>query len=152
MYSSSMAILLVFLSDDELEPIKHVHIGLVVCHVASSLTTQAGIFPFVKSVEGDSAKARERCTHRRDIGGACSYSLLLANYGDVMALPTELPYCLVYIYDDEVEDKLISTPRAALQGCALRAACATPCSNSWTRILPTGVRWKPPDSSLWCTV
>ena len=56
------------------------HIGLVVCHVGCNLYTQDGILPFVKSIE-DLAKARERRTHNKDAGGACSYALLVANYG-----------------------------------------------------------------------
>ena len=107
MYSNSMAILIVFLSDEQLEEVKHVHIGLVVHCMASSLAAQAGIFPFVKSIEDDLAKARERWDHRKDIGGMHSYSLLIANSRGMMALPTEPPYCLVYptVYDDQVVDK-----------------------------------------------
>ena len=47
-YSSSTAILLVFLSDEEHQSIQHMHIGLVVHHMGCNLYTQDGILPFVK--------------------------------------------------------------------------------------------------------
>ena len=36
-----------------------------------------------------------------------SYSLLIANYGGIMAVPTDPPYCLVYlaVYNNDVEDQ-----------------------------------------------
>ena len=107
MYSSSMAILLVFLSNDQHKAIKYVHTDLIVYHVGCNITTQAEILPFVVSIESDLAKARERHAHEKSVGGAHSYSLLGGNYGGMMALPTELPYCLVYptIYGDEAEDQ-----------------------------------------------
>ena len=107
MYSSSIAIFLVFLCDDQHEAIKYIHIVLVVCCMGCNITTQAEILPFVLSIESDLAKVRDRHAHEKSIGRAHSYSLLVGNYGGAMALPTELPYCLVYptTYDDEAEDK-----------------------------------------------
>ena len=76
--------------------IQHVHIGLVVHHVGCNLYTQVGILLFMKSIEEDLAKVRQRCACNKDIGGAHSYALLVATYGDVMAVPTDLPCCLMY--------------------------------------------------------
>ena len=95
-YSSSMAILLVFLSDEEHQSIEHVHIGLVVHCVGCNLYTQDGILPFMKFIEEDLAKARDRRKWDKDAGGVHSYALLVANYGGIMAVPTDPPYCLVY--------------------------------------------------------
>ena len=82
-------------------------IGLVVHHVGCNLYTQDGILPFMKSIEEDLAKVRDRCSHGKDAGGVCSYSLLVANYGGIMAIPTDPPYCLMSptMYNDGVEDQ-----------------------------------------------
>ena len=96
LYSHSMAIFLVFLSDDMLTAIKHMHIGLVAHHVSSDLFSQSGILPFVESIESDLKKVRELHTQGKEVSQVHSYSDLMANYGGIMALPTEPPYCLVY--------------------------------------------------------
>ena len=107
MYSSSTTILLVFLSNDQHKAIKFVHIGFVVHHMGSNITTQADILLFVGSLESDLGKARERWTCGKSPGEAHCYSLLVGNYGGTMALTTELPYCLMYptAYDAETEDQ-----------------------------------------------
>ena len=102
-----MAILLVLLSDEEHEGIQHVHISLVVCCMGCNLYTQDRILPFVKSIEEDLAKARERCANNKNTGGANYYTLLLANCGGVMAVPIDPPYCLVYptVYNAGTENQ-----------------------------------------------
>ena len=106
-YSSTTAILMVFLFNEQHQGIEHVHISLVVCHKECHLYMQDGILPFMKSIEVDLKKARDRHTQKKDPGGACSYSLLIANYGGIMAVPTDPPYCLVYhtVHNDDVEDQ-----------------------------------------------
>ena len=83
------------------------HTSLMVHHVGCHLYTQDGILPFVKSTEEDLAKVRERHACNKDIGGAHSYTLLVANYGGIMAVPTGPPYCLVYpiMYNAGAEDQ-----------------------------------------------
>ena len=105
-YSSSTAILIVFLSDEEHECIQHVHISLVVHSMEYNLYRQDGILPFVKSIEVDLAKVRDTHAHK-DPGRVCSYALLVASYGSIMAIPTDPPYCLVYptVYNDDTEDQ-----------------------------------------------
>ena len=107
MYSSSTAILLVFLSNDQHKTIKFVHISLVVHHMGSNITTQADILLFVGPIESDLGKARDRWTCGKSPGDPHSYLLLVGNYGGTMALTTEPPYCLMYptIYDAETEDQ-----------------------------------------------
>ena len=112
MYSHSTAVLLIFLSDDELTVIKHVHIGLIVCCVGSKLFTLGGILPFVDSIENDLKEVREKHMQGKEVGWAWSYSCLVANYRGMMALPMEPPFCLMYpkIYDDNAADKTHFNP------------------------------------------
>ena len=70
LYSHSTAVLLIFLSDDELTAIKHMHIGLIVCHMGSELFTQGGILPFVDSIENELKEVRERHAEKGDWLGA----------------------------------------------------------------------------------
>ena len=128
MVSSGMhtAILIILFSNEEQQGIEHVHIGLVVWQKGCHLYMQDGILPFVKSKEADLKKAGDRHTKNKDPGGVHLYSLLIANYGDVMAVPTNPPYCLVYPtmynYDAEVQNHLTQQP--VLQGCAHTPAFA----------------------------
>ena len=107
LYSCSMAILLIFLSDDVLTTIQHVHIGLIVHCVGSELFSQDGILPFIDSIETDLKQVREMCEQGKEDGWVQSYTCLIANYWGVMALPTEPPYCLMYpmVYDNNMKDK-----------------------------------------------
>ena len=100
-----MTILLVFLSDEEHQGIKHVHIGLVMNCAGCNLYIQNRILPFMKSTEEGLDKARERHAHK-DAGEVHSYALFVANCGGVMAVSTDPPYCLVYptMYNAGVED------------------------------------------------
>ena len=76
-------------------------------HVGSKLGTQGGILPFVKSIENDLADARERQEQGKEAGQPHSYSLLVANYGGMVALPTEPPFCLMYpmVDHNDMKDK-----------------------------------------------
>ena len=106
-YSNTTALLIVFLSDEEHQGIEHVHIGLVVRHEGCHLYMQDGILPFMKSIEVDLKKVREWHTQNKDPGRAHSYSLLIANYGGIMAIPTNPPFCLVYptVYNNDAQDQ-----------------------------------------------
>ena len=117
-YSHTMAILIVFLSDKEHQGIEHVHIGLVVWCEECCLYMQNGILPFMESIEADLQKVQDRCAENKDPGGACLYSLLIANYGGIMAVPTDPSYCLVYptMYNTGVEDQNHFNTAASLSG------------------------------------
>ena len=101
MHTHFTAILIVFLSDADLMEIEHMHLGVIVRHVGSCLTRPDDINSFLESIENDPAAVRKRHSHGKDVGSARSYFLLVANYRDVMAFPTDPPYCLVYptVYD-----------------------------------------------------
>ena len=83
------------------------HISLVVHCKGYCLYMQDGILPFVKSIEVDLKKVRDQHAQNKDPGRVHSYSLLIANYGSIMANPTNPPYCLVYptVYSNDVEDQ-----------------------------------------------
>ena len=102
--SNCTTILVVFLLDDQHEAIQHIHIGLVVHHIGCILYEQKAILPFIHSIEEDLEMARLKWTSGRDLDLACSYAMLVANFGGLMAIPTDPPYCLMYpnTYSDEV--------------------------------------------------
>ena len=106
-YSGTTAILIVFLSSEEHQGIEHMHISLVVHCKECCLYMQDGILPFVKSIEATLKKVRDKHAQNKDPGGVHSYSLLIANYGGVMTVPTDPLYCLVYptVYNNDVEDQ-----------------------------------------------
>ena len=107
--SHTTAILLVFLSDDQQETIKYIHIGLVVCHAGCQFYKQKAISWFIKSTEDDLKKARSNQAAGKDPGEVHSFSMFMGNFGGLIAVPTDPPYCLMYpnIYSNEVppEDK-----------------------------------------------
>ena len=107
LYSHSMVILLILLSDDVLTTIKHMHIGLIVHCMGSNLFNQNGILPFINCIESDLKEVRELCAQGKEVGRVRSYTCLVANYGGIMALPTDPPYCLVYptVYDNSTKEK-----------------------------------------------
>ena len=102
--SNSTAILIVFLSDDQHEAIQYIHIGLLVCRIGCTLYEQKAILPFIHSIEEDLERAKLKRASGRDPGLSHSYSMLVTNFGSLMAIPTDPPYCLMYpnTYSDEV--------------------------------------------------
>ena len=103
--SGSTAILIALLSDEQHMAIQHVHISLVVHGVGCNL--QHGILPFINSIEEDLKKVQEKWDVGKDQGRVHSYAKLVTNFGSIMAIPTDPPYCLVYpmIYSDNVDIK-----------------------------------------------
>ena len=127
-YSHTMAILIIFLSDIEHQGIEHVHIVLVVWCEGCHLYMQDGILPFMKSIEADLKKAWDRHAQNKDPGWAHSCSLLIANYGGMMAVPTDPPYCLVYptVSNDDAEDQNHFNTAAIPSGvCTRSCICHT---------------------------
>ena len=59
-YSGTTTIIIVFLSDEEHQGIEHMHISLVVHCKECCLYMQDRILPFVKSIEADLKKVRDR--------------------------------------------------------------------------------------------
>ena len=94
--SGSTAILVVFLSDEQHMAIQHVHINLVVHCISCNLYDQDRILPFINSIEEDLKKVRQKWNVGKVPGGVHSYAMLVTNFGGIMAIPTDPPYCLVY--------------------------------------------------------
>ena len=105
--SGSMEILIVFLSDEQHTTIQHVHLSLVVCCVSCILYDQNGILSSINSIKEDLKKVRQNWDAGKDPGGVCSYAMLVTNFGGIMAVPMDPPYCLVYpvIYSDDTATK-----------------------------------------------
>ena len=82
--------------------IQHVHIGLVVRHVGCNLYNQDGILPFINFIKEYLKDVRQKWDVGKDPGEVRSYNMLVANFGSIMSVPTDPPYCLVYpmIYSD----------------------------------------------------
>ena len=57
--SNTIAILLVFMSDDQLQAIEYIHIGLVVCHAGCQLYKPRSIPCFTQSIDDDLKRTRE---------------------------------------------------------------------------------------------
>ena len=102
--ATPLPILIVFLLDDQHEAIQYVHIELVERRVGCTLYKQKAILPSIHSIEEDLETARLKKVSGRDPGPAHSYSMLVTNFGGLMAVPTDPPYCLVYpnTYNNEV--------------------------------------------------
>ena len=109
--SNSTAILIIFLSDEQHSAIQHIHIGLVVCCVGCEMYEQKGILPFIQPTKEDLKKVWQKWESGKDPSGAHSYVMLVANYGSLMAMPTDLPYCLVYptIYSKQLPPRTRTT-------------------------------------------
>ena len=93
--SRTIAILLIFQVDNQHEKITDVYIGLVVHCVESHLYAPEKILDFVSDIEVD-LKARDALKAGGDPGKRCTFCLFVNNYGGIMSVPTDLPYCFVY--------------------------------------------------------
>ena len=75
--------------------------------IGCNLYDQDVIFPFINSIEEDLKKVRQKWDAGKDPGRVHSYAMLVANFGGIMAVPTDPPYCLVHpmIYSDDIAIK-----------------------------------------------
>ena len=94
--SNTTAILLVFTSDNQLQTIEYVHIRLVVHHTGCQLYELRFIPCFIQSIDDDLKRTRERRAASSGSSKACSFCMFIANFGGLMAVPTDPPYCLMY--------------------------------------------------------
>ena len=105
--SNTTTILLVFTSDNQLQTIEYIHIGLVVCHVGCQLYEPRYVPCFTQSIDDDLKRTREQRAASGSSGKARSYSMFIANFGGLMAVPTDPSYCLMYpnIYSTTVPNE-----------------------------------------------
>ena len=94
--SNTTAILLVVVSDDQLQAIEYIHIGLVVCCAGCQLYEPRSIPCFIQSIDDDLKRTKEKRAASGSSGKVHSFCMFIANFGGLMAVPTDLPYCLVY--------------------------------------------------------
>ena len=135
-YSNSPAILIVFLSDEEHQGIEHVHIGLVVHREGCHLYMQDRTIPFMKSIEADLKKVRDRHTQNKDPGGVRSYFCSLPIMGESWPSPLTLhiAWCTPLCTTMMQRTRITSTQQPVLQGCTHTPAYATPCFSMQIRI------------------
>ena len=105
--SDTTTILLVFVSDDQLTSIVHVYIRLVVHHISSQIYEPRAIPQFIQYIKADLKHTKEKQEAGSSTLRVQSYCMFVVNFGGIMALPTNLPYCLVYpnIYSSTVPEK-----------------------------------------------
>ena len=105
--SNTTAILLVFISDDRLTSIEHVHIGLMVHHIGSQIYEPKAIPQFIHYIEVDLKHTKEKREASSSILRVQSYCMFVANFGGIVALPMDPPYCLMYpnIYSSTIPKK-----------------------------------------------
>ena len=94
--SGMTAILLIFQADDQHEQITDIYIGLMVRHVESHLYAPEKTLDFVSDIEVDLKVAHGTLKAGCDPGKGCALCLFVNNYGGVMSVPTDPPYCLIY--------------------------------------------------------
>ena len=106
--SGMTVILLILQVDDQHEQITDVYVGLVVCHVESCLYAPEKILDFVSDIEVNLKVACDALKAGCDLGKRHTFCLFVNNYGGVMSVPTDLPYCLIYptsyVKDMELDD------------------------------------------------
>ena len=94
--SRTTAILLVFQADDQHEKITDIYIGLIVHHIKSRLYAPEKILDFMSDIEVNLKVAHDTLKAGGDLGKKHTFCLFVNNYGGIMSVPTDLPYCLVY--------------------------------------------------------
>ena len=119
-----MAILIVFLSDEQHMTIQHVHLSLVVHCIGCNLYDQDGTLPFINSSEEDQKKARQKWEVGKDPGGVCSCAMLVTNFGSIMAISTNPPYCLISC---NLQRQHCHQEPEPLQHCGQPSRAAYPC-------------------------
>ena len=125
--SGKTAILLVFQADNQHEKITDVYVGLVVYCVESCLYAPEKILDFMSNIEVDLKVARNALKAGGDLGKRCTFCLFVNNYGGVMSVPTDLPYCLVYLtsYVKDVELDHFDTCNNPAGTCLHHCICHT---------------------------
>ena len=94
--SGMTAVLLIFQVDNQHKQITNIYIGLIVHHIDSSLYAPEKILDFVSDIEVDLKVACDALETGHDPGRRCAFCLFVINYGGMMSVPMDPPYCLVY--------------------------------------------------------
>ena len=94
--SRMTAILLVFQADDQHEKITDIYIGLVVCRIESHLYAPEKILDFMSDIEVDLKVVCDALKVGGDLGKRHTFCLFVNNYGGIILVPMDPPYCLIY--------------------------------------------------------
>ena len=94
--SGMTAILLIFQVDDQHEQITDVYVGLIVYCIKSCLYALEKILDFMSDIEVDLKAAHDALKAGGDLGKRHTFCLFVNNYGGIMSVPMDLPYCLIY--------------------------------------------------------
>ena len=70
--------------------------GLVVCQVESRLYTLDQILDFVADIEVNLKVVHDALKARDDPSKRHAFCIFVSNYGGMMSIPIDPPYCLVY--------------------------------------------------------
>ena len=124
---SSAAILLVFQVDDQHEQITDVYIGLIVHLIESRLYAPEKILDFMSNIEVDLKVACNAFKAGGDLGWRHAFCLFVNNYGGIMSVPMDLPYCLIYpmSYVKDVEPDHFDTHNNPARTCQHHCICHT---------------------------
>ena len=109
--SGMTAILLVFQVDNQHEKITDIYKGLVVHHVGSCLYASEKILDFMSDIEVHLKVAHDALKAGGDPDKRCTFCLFVNNYGGIMSVPMDPPYCLIYptSYVKDVEPDYFNT-------------------------------------------
>ena len=123
--SGTTAILLVFQADDQHEKITDIYVGLVVHHVESCLYASEKIFDFLSDIEVDLKVACDALTAGGYPGKKHAFCLFVSNYGGIMSIPIDPPYCLIYpmSYEKDVEPDHFDTHNNPARTCLCCCIC-----------------------------
>ena len=99
--------------------------GLIVRRVESCLYTPDQILDFVRDIEVNLKVAQDALKAGGDPGKRCTFCLFVSNYGGTMSVPTDLPYCLIYLtsYMRDVEPDHFDTRNNLAGTCLHRCIC-----------------------------
>ena len=90
-------ILLMFQADSRHEKITNVYMGLVVHRIDSHLYSPSQIPDFIKDIEGNFKAVHDALKAGGNPSKRCTYCLFVDNLSGAMSIPTDPPYCLVYL-------------------------------------------------------
>ena len=95
--SHTTALLLIFHTDTDLKDIGHVNISLVMCHQGCNFYEQDAIHRYMGSIRADLVVTKKKYGVVGCKLPTWSYALLVGNFGGRISMPTNPPYCLIYV-------------------------------------------------------
>ena len=123
--SRTTAILLVFQADDQHEKIPDVYIVLIVSCIESHLYAPEQILDLMSNIEVNLKVVHDAFKAGGDPGKRCAFCLFVNNYGGVMSIPMDSPYCLIYpmSYMKDVEPDYFNTCNNPAKTCLHCCIC-----------------------------